>query len=389
MRVLFVIALWLTCLPVRGQAVREFLFFMRMDGTHQLESGHVTNIWGFAPGTWEGEIEQLVLPSPTIEVEEGDSIVVTVINPSDEGHTIHWHGLDVDQANDGVPHTSQYVLTGDTFTYRFVATHAGNYIYHCHVTTTLHLMMGMYGKVIVRVPGRNEVYAGGPSFTREYSYLGSEMDRSWNDDFMTAGGLNEFAADHYLLDGKSGAQIYADSGMHVQLGLLDTVLMRLMNIGFHMHRYHIPAGISATVVASDGRPVPQAYGATTIDVYPGERYSVLLTTLDSTLVQHIKVGYHELYQLAEIGYNYIPVNTATPPVGVEKPINDWRVFPNPSPGWLMVEGLSASHRVTLVTISGALIWDGPLSGMPVANLAAGWYTLRPEGHRAQSVVISR
>ncbi len=106
------------------------------------------------------------VPSPVIEGVEGQPLEVTL--SSVMPHTIHFHGLDVDQANDGVPSTSGYVghghggggmsfgrvdgysSLGTSFPYSFVAPHAGSYAYHCHVDTVLHFEMGMYGTVIIR-----------------------------------------------------------------------------------------------------------------------------------------------------------------------------------------------------------------------------------------------
>ena len=80
------------------------------------------------------------VPSPVIEAVEGQLVQVTL--DSMMPHTIHFHGLDVDQANDGVPSTSGYVAhmamgdfgrgqgytnLGTPLTYAFVAPNAGNY----------------------------------------------------------------------------------------------------------------------------------------------------------------------------------------------------------------------------------------------------------------------
>src|SRR5690606_16282222 len=115
-------------MPLLAQNKKRFLLYGQMFGRHTLANGNETFIWGFSHQKTEGNIPPVQLPAPTIVVNEGDSVEVMFINDSDEGHTIHFHGLDTDQENDGVPHTSNFVLTGDTFTYKFKATHAGNYI---------------------------------------------------------------------------------------------------------------------------------------------------------------------------------------------------------------------------------------------------------------------
>lgn len=372
MRMMLTIALcWVAVLSV-AQPVKTFFFHMRMDGEHTLESGHVTKIWGFSPEVGDGAVADLRLPSPTIRVNEGDSVVVRVVNPSEEGHTIHWHGLDVDQANDGVPAFSQFVLKGDTFHYRFRATHAGNYIYHCHVTTTLHLMMGMYGSFIVERPD-NRVFAGGPRYDRDYDYLGSELDQSWNDDFTMTGPFYNFEADHFLLNGKSGQQIYNDTGMHVQLTAGDTVLLRLLNVGYGIHTYEFPPAVQARVVGSDGRALPQTFSTTALDLYPGERYSVLLTTGSSQPIDHIRVLYKTMIERTIKGFNNIPINTDQAPVGVAVSNSRPALYPNPVQHTLLLSVMDRPLSWRVFSATGQLIATGQSATIATTDWPAGWY----------------
>lgn len=375
MRLLILIALFYTAQVAVAQPVKSFQLLMKMDGRHVLDNGDTTNIWGFAPESAEGAASELRLPSPTIRVEEGDSVVVRVINPSEEGHTIHWHGLDVDQANDGVPAFSQFVLKGDTFHYRFRATHAGNYIYHCHVTTTLHLMMGMYGSFIVERPDKR-VYAGGARYDRDYDYLSSEMDQSWNDDYTMTGPLYSFQADQFLLNGKGGSQVYADTAMQVQLLPGDTVLLRLLNIGYAVHTYSFPPDIEAWVVGSDGRQIPQAYTASSLSIYPGERYSVIITTKSGALVDHIKVSYESMIDRSLFGLNYIPVNTDQAPLTVlSQPGADLVLYPNPFSHVLDIKGAKHHVRYSIINLLGQQMAAGEGTRIPADHLPAGWYVV--------------
>ena len=152
-------ALGLVCVlgaDLRGQGVPPALF-SEMDGLHFLDDGTALPIWGYG-WTTDGYIS---LPGPLLEYTHGADVVLAFENPSPESHTIHLHGLDVDQANDGVPATSFYVETGESTSYEFNATHTGTYLYHCHVTTTLHLTMGMYGMVLVTRPD-GALFENGP-----------------------------------------------------------------------------------------------------------------------------------------------------------------------------------------------------------------------------------
>jgi len=100
--------------------------------------------------------DTLRLPSPTIRVEEGDTIKITLENTHYFPHTIHLHGVDHPfesedgTGNDGVPFASEKaVLPGDKHTYTFKARRPGTDFYHCHVQTDKHLMMGLQGLFVI------------------------------------------------------------------------------------------------------------------------------------------------------------------------------------------------------------------------------------------------
>jgi FtsP/CotA-like multicopper oxidase with cupredoxin domain len=90
-------------------------------------------------------------PGPTIEATEGQLVQVTVRNDNvAEGMTLHWHGLDVPNAEDGVAGVTQdAVLPGHTFTYRFVADVAGTYWYHSHQVSHEQVVGGLFGALVI------------------------------------------------------------------------------------------------------------------------------------------------------------------------------------------------------------------------------------------------
>jgi FtsP/CotA-like multicopper oxidase with cupredoxin domain len=166
------------------EAVKKFHLYAT-DGYFTLPDGEQVYIWGYSLKNEKGTA---VYPAPTLEVNEGDQVEVTLTNigTKKEGikrvaHTIHFHGLDTDQENDGVPHTSLAIQVGDSFTYRFTATHAGTYFYHCHVDTIEHLQMGMFGAFIVKAKdGANQAWTEGPSYDKEYTFVLNEIDPVWH-----------------------------------------------------------------------------------------------------------------------------------------------------------------------------------------------------------------
>jgi FtsP/CotA-like multicopper oxidase with cupredoxin domain len=90
------------------------------------------------------------IPGPTLRIRQGSEITVRVRNDSDTETTVHWHGLRLDNAFDGVPHDTQAPIpVGGEFAYRVRVPDAGLYWYHPHVREDYGLDMGLYGSLIV------------------------------------------------------------------------------------------------------------------------------------------------------------------------------------------------------------------------------------------------
>lgn len=102
-------------------------------------------------------------PGPTLRAVQGDLVEVTLVNESvPDGATLHWHGIDVPNAADGVAGVTQdAVPVGGSHTYRFVAADAGTYWYHSHQISHEQVRKGLLGAVVVS-PSRGAPPAGGP-----------------------------------------------------------------------------------------------------------------------------------------------------------------------------------------------------------------------------------
>ncbi len=90
-------------------------------------------------------------PGPEIRATVGQLIQVTLINESvPDGVTLHWHGVDVPNAEDGVAGVTQdAVRTGGRYEYRFVAQDAGTYWYHSHQVSHEEVRLGLFGTLVV------------------------------------------------------------------------------------------------------------------------------------------------------------------------------------------------------------------------------------------------
>lgn len=91
------------------------------------------------------------VPGPLIEARVGDRLVVHFRNELPEPTTVHWHGIRVPNAMDGVPeHTQPPVPPGGSFEYRFELPDEGLYWYHPHVRSAPQVGAGLYGAIVVR-----------------------------------------------------------------------------------------------------------------------------------------------------------------------------------------------------------------------------------------------
>lgn len=90
-------------------------------------------------------------PGPEIRARQGDLVEVTFVNESvADGATLHWHGIDVPNAADGVAGITQdAVPVGGRYVYRFEATEAGTYWYHSHQVSHVQVERGLLGAIVI------------------------------------------------------------------------------------------------------------------------------------------------------------------------------------------------------------------------------------------------
>jgi FtsP/CotA-like multicopper oxidase with cupredoxin domain len=99
-------------------------------------------------------------PGPLLRVRQGDLVQVTLVNESVRGGaTLHWHGVDVPNAEDGVAGVTQdAVPPGGRHVYRFVAQDAGTYWYHSHQVSDPQVRGGLFGVLVVEPRIAREAY---------------------------------------------------------------------------------------------------------------------------------------------------------------------------------------------------------------------------------------
>ena len=97
------------------------------------------------------------LPGPELRMHRGDLVEVTLRNEDvEDGVSIHWHGVDVPNAEDGVSGVTQdAVMPGKSYTYRFRPDQAGTFWYHTHQVSADNVARGLYGPLVI-LPRRAE-----------------------------------------------------------------------------------------------------------------------------------------------------------------------------------------------------------------------------------------
>ena len=117
------------------------------------------------------------LPAPILRWKEGDTVTMRVTNRLPETSSIHWHGLILPSAMDGVPHIAdgfKGIAPGETFTYRFPVKQSGTYWYHSH--SGFQEQTGLYGPIIID-PREPEPF----TYDRDYVVMLSD----WTDEDPT------------------------------------------------------------------------------------------------------------------------------------------------------------------------------------------------------------
>ncbi len=361
-------------IPTLGMSQIQVDLFAGMNGIHQLETGDFVPIWGYGYIGSNG----ITLPAPLLVFNVDDQVDVNMINLSPEAHTIHLHGLDVDQANDGVPHTSFYVNTGESATYSFNATHPGNYLYHCHVTTTLHLTMGMYGMIVVKYSD-NQLYANGPTYEREYTYLASDLEIETNQFPAQAYPFHEIRPDYFMINGLSGLELESDPSQIIYYEQGEKVLIRLGSMAYSKINFTFPPELEAEVFMSDGRVLPNSFNVQDLEVYPGERFSVIIQPPNG-FSGNLLATYFSMINNEELQTNAIQIQEGVPSAIEQPQAPSLRIFPNPAQEILVIETHAKRLPLALYNLEGRIVWSATCSAgshrVDVSSFPGGMYFLR-------------
>lgn len=109
----------------------------------------------------ESDPEALPVPGPTLVLERGRPVAITLVNQAHEPAAVHWHGIELESFPDGVPDWSGMGATllraippRDSLTVRFTPPRAGTFMYHSHFNELQQISSGLYGAIVVLEPGQ-------------------------------------------------------------------------------------------------------------------------------------------------------------------------------------------------------------------------------------------
>ena len=248
-------------------ATRNYTLWLKKGADVVMHDGKSVRVWPFT----DRSSKATLFPGPLLISSEGDTVYVVFKNFMSE-HTFHFHGIDADQANDGVPET--WPPRSD---YTFLTDYAGTYWYHCHANTVLHQEMGMYGAFVVMPgDGSSRAWTGGPPFTKQYVWILDEFDSQWHSSKYNPN-FASFNADYFLINGKDGFNPITASNTAITCSAGNTIMLRLIHAGYLIARVRLDSRLPFSVIASDGRPLLVAQTPPFVEIASGERYDLLFT----------------------------------------------------------------------------------------------------------------
>ncbi len=207
-------------------------------------------------------------PGPLIKAPRGSTVFIDVVNRIELPTTVHWHGVRLDNAFDGVPGITQDPIeTGDSFLYEVHVRDSGIYWYHPHMREDIQQDLGLYGNLLVAAP-EPDYY--GPAHREEVLVLDDVlMDDNgflpWGESDPTHALMGRFG-NIMLVNGEVEPVLDAAAGEVVRFYITNVANTRTFNVRFGTGR--------VKVVASDVSRYEREEWISSLPIAPAERYVV-------------------------------------------------------------------------------------------------------------------
>jgi FtsP/CotA-like multicopper oxidase with cupredoxin domain len=257
------------------------------------------------------------VPGPELRFRQGDRLAVEVENRLPQETTVHWHGIRLPNAMDGVPHLTQKPIgPNEAFSYVFDLPDAGTYWYHPHMMSAEQVGRGLYGPLIVEERERIQV-------DRDVTWVLDDWrldDNAQIDD----GFGNMMDASHagrigntITINGRAPEPFPVRRGERIRLRLINAANARIFGLEF--------AGHKPTVIAYDGQPVePHAPGSGRVVLGPAMRIDLVVDMMGKP-GEHFTITdsfyRRSTYPLVEISYGTEPLRERPLDAAVALPAN--------------------------------------------------------------------
>jgi FtsP/CotA-like multicopper oxidase with cupredoxin domain len=210
------------------------------------------------------------IPGPVIKIPQGVESVIEFDNALDVATSVHWHGLRIDNAMDGVPGMTQALIEpGEKFNYRLTPPDAGTYWYHTHQRAWQQLTLGLAGVLIVEE-------ANPPMVDQDLVFaiddwrLGKDMQIDSN----SLGSLRDWAhagrmGNRVTVNGEMSKGYSVSKGQRVRFRMVNIANSRIMSL-----RIDQP---DVSAIAIDGQPVkPFQLDDGRLTLAPGQRADLMI-----------------------------------------------------------------------------------------------------------------
>ncbi len=212
------------------------------------------------------------IPGPELRLTQGQRLTRMFENALPQASTIHWHGIRIDNAMDGVPKLTQdAVAPGETFQYDFEVPDAGTYWYHPHNRTWEQMARGLSGPLIVEERDPPEVDHDIPLLIDDWRLEkdgSSVADFGSMRDWSHAGRLGNFVT----VNGATEFRKPVRARDRLGLRLINTPNARIYRGGLQ--------GLKGWVVAFDGQPLEQLQPAGEFLLAPAQRMDLIVDVED-------------------------------------------------------------------------------------------------------------
>ena len=210
-----------------------------------------------------------MVPGPLLRVRQGQELAVEVKNGLEQPTAVHWHGIRIDNAMDGVAGlTQEAIAPGASFSYRFTPPDAGTYWYHSHNRSSEQMARGLYGFLIVEEEEPLAVDRELPIAVDDW-----RLDEVGAIDEASLGSLHDAAHGGRLgnvltLNSQDYLESRVQRGERIRVRLCNMANARIMALEFTGH--------SPWLIALDGQPVTPRQQDEPVVLAPGQRADLIL-----------------------------------------------------------------------------------------------------------------